>query len=258
MLKPSLELSASPESTPTNVLAMSAEEEAEMKFDEPIHTRSESLRVVGASESMPAESNVLVAVPPKYAFSKTERRVVEAPAEKSWSPVQEFWLASKVEEAAEMVMEPPAFKVVPFTVPSEPERMLVPIEVVEMSCLFWSSAKSVEAVCPVSQADPAEKSVEVAFAKVLRPLHEFWSDSAVDEAAVIVMFEVPSKLVPLMVRPVWSAVAVEAFPVTLPVREPMKLVNHAVVPESSVEVAFAKVLSPLHEFWLASKVEEAA
>ena len=40
------------------------------------------------------------------------------------------------------------------------------------------------------------------------------------EAAVTVMFAVPSKGVPLMFLAVWSWVAVSALPVTLPVRFP--------------------------------------
>ena len=41
-----------------------------------------------ASVSFPVESNVLVALPPKYAVPKVEKLVVDAPAEKSWSAVQ--------------------------------------------------------------------------------------------------------------------------------------------------------------------------
>jgi hypothetical protein len=48
--------------------------------------------------------------------------------------------------------------------------------------------------------------------KVLVPLQVFAFASRVEEAAVIVMFVVPSKEVPLMVRAVWSWVAVFALP----------------------------------------------
>ena len=43
---------------------------------------------VPATERLPAESKVEVAVPPKYAVPKLEKLVVEAPAEKSWRAVQ--------------------------------------------------------------------------------------------------------------------------------------------------------------------------
>ena len=72
------------------------------------------------------------------------------------------------------------------------------------------------------------------------------------EATVI--FAVPSNDTPFMVRAVSSAVAVDAFPT----RAAFTVVNHAVVPESKVVVAFAKVLSPVHVLLLAKSVLEAA
>ena len=51
----------------------------------------------------------------------------------------------------------------------------------------------------------------------------------VPAAAVRVMFAVPSKLVPLIVRAVWSAVAVPAFPVRLPVIVEEKVLVPAMV-----------------------------
>jgi hypothetical protein len=64
----------------------------------------------------------------------------------------------------------------------------------------------------VNQPVVPERSVVVAFAKVLRPENVFSFARSVELAAVIVMFAVPSKEVPLMVRAVSSAVAVPAFP----------------------------------------------
>ena len=57
--------------------------------------------------------------------------------------------------------------------------------------------------------------------KVLVPVQVLESASSVEEAAVMVMLAVPSKVTPLMVRPVWSAVAVEALPVKLPTTPPL-------------------------------------
>ena len=53
---------------------------------------------------------------------------------------------------------------------------------------------------------------------------------SVEDAAVTVTLAVPSKVTPFIVRPVWSAVAVEALPVSEPVRPPLKAML--------VEVAF--------------------
>ena len=62
--------------------------------------------------------------------------------------------------------------------------------------------------------------------KMLVPLNVLLFAKSVEEAAVTVMLEVPSKVTPLMVRPVWRAVAVEALPtsepVSVPVRPPLK------------------------------------
>ena len=51
--------------------------------------------------------------------------------------------------------------------------------------------------------------------KVLDPEKVLESARSVEEAAVIVMFPVPSKETPLMFLAVWRAVAVEALPVIL-------------------------------------------
>ena len=76
----------------------------------------------------------------------------------------------------------------------------------------------------------------------------------VDDAAVMVISAEPLNATPLMFRAVLSVVAVDA----LPVRAPMTVVNHAVLPEMRVVVALAKVLRPVQVLSLARSVEEAA
>src|SRR3989344_1501064 len=110
-------------------------------------------------------------------------------------------------------------------------------------------------VVPVSQVAPLFVSCDVvAFPKTCNPLHVFTLASSVDEAAVTVIFAVPSKETPLIVRVVSSAVAVDA----LPTKAAFTVVNHAVVPDNNVVVAFPKVLSPVHVFEFANNVEDAA
>ena len=65
---------------------------------------------------------------------------------KALVPEKVLLFARSVEDAAEMVIDPPAESVVPFTVASVPVKRLVPIVVVETSCLFGSSARRVEAL----------------------------------------------------------------------------------------------------------------
>ena len=70
--------------------------------------------------------------------------------------------------------------------------------------------------------------------------------SKVEEAAVIVMLPVPSKETLLMVRAVWSAVAVEALPVRAPcippeaVRTPVTVVEAAIVVDAAERRPFVK------------------
>src|SRR6185312_6583929 len=53
-------------------------------------------------------------------------------------PLKVLLFESSVEEAAVTVMEPPALSVVPLTVPSEPVRRFVPIDVVAITLpLLW-------------------------------------------------------------------------------------------------------------------------
>ena len=59
--------------------------------------------------------------------------------------------------------------------------------------------------------------VKVVFWKLFVPEKVLLFASKVEDAAVIVMFAVPSKETPLIVRGVWSAVAVPAFPEMEPV-----------------------------------------
>jgi len=65
------------------------------------------------------------------------------------------------------------------------------------------------------------------FAKVLSPENELVSESRVEEAAVIVMFAVPSKETPLIVLAVSRAVAVPA----LPEIEPVIVLEKVLLPE---------------------------
>ena len=86
--------------------------------------------------------------------------------------------------------------------------------------------------------------------KVLAPEKVLLLASTVEEAAVIVMLVVPSKVVPLMVRPVCKAVAVEALPVTAPVRLPKippEAVKTPVIVEEALIVDEAVERKPLRK-----------
>jgi hypothetical protein len=109
--------------------------------------------------------------------------------------------------------------------------------------------------------------------KMLAPVKRLESARRVEEAAVIVMLEVPSKRVPLMFLPVWRAVAVEALPVTFPVRLPKippeavrtpVIVEEALMVEEAVErkpevklVIEEKMFEPEKVLLSARRVEEA-
>ena len=82
-----------------------------------------------------------------------------------FEPEKVLLLARRVEEAAEIVIEPPAVRGMVLMVPRVPVRRLVPMEEVAMILPFWSTLKSTLAN-PVSQMVPAEKSVELALVKV--------------------------------------------------------------------------------------------
>ncbi len=92
----------------------------------------------------------------------------------------------------------------------------------------------------VDEAYVVEKSVEEAFPNVFSAEKVFASLKSVEEAAVTVMFAVPSKETPLIWRAVWSAVAVPAFPEMEPV------------------IVEEKVFDPEKVFASARSVEEAA
>jgi hypothetical protein len=169
-------------------------------------------------------------------------------------PVHELMSASKVEEA---VPSATLGRQVPLTAKHPPVRLMPcdPVEVaVRLNLVKSRPPTKVEVADEVCHRVPTERSVEVALAKFCLAENVLISESAVEDAAVIVMLEVPSKEVPLMVRAVWSAVAVEA----LPVSEPMNVVNQAVVPERSVVDAFANWFKPVHELTSESAVEDAA
>ena len=84
----------------------------------------------------------------------------------------------------------------------------------------------------------------VMLSKMLAPEKVLLLASRVEEAAVMVMLAVPSKEVPLIVRAVWRAVAVEALPVRAPVTLPKippeavktpVMVEEALIVEEAVE-----------------------
>ena len=120
-----------------------------------------------------------------------------------------------------------------------------------------------DALCANRLVDDAvveNRFVVVALASVVLPVNEFTPENVllfarrVDDAAVMVISAEPLNATPLMFRAVLSVVAVDA----LPVRAPMTVVNHAVLPEMRVVVALAKVLRPVQVLSLARSVEEAA
>jgi hypothetical protein len=194
---------------------------------------------------------------------------------KRFKLVQLLRSVRSVEEAAETVIESPLLKVVPLTVPRVPVMYEAPTEVVattwpralvertaeamlvmvraEVVATLETRRLLVEAVAAYSVPE-TDSAVEEEYVKRLSPVNELLSVSAVDDAAVMVMSDVPLKDVPLMVRAVCSAVAVDA----LPVRAPTKVVNQAVEPERSVVDAFPKRFKLVQLLRSVRSVEEAA
>ena len=161
-------------------------------------------------------------------------KVVEVAFAKMLFPVHVLLFARSVEEAAVMVIAPPLLKVVPLIVPREPVRKLVPIDVVATSLPVLSVLKR-ELVSAVNQVVPELVNCEVvALVKFWSVFHVFVSPRSVVDATV--MFAVPLNETPLIVRAVWSAVAVPALPEILPV---MVLVN-VCVPAHVFEVVVPK------------------
>ncbi len=87
----------------------------------------------------------------------------------------------------------------------------------------------VESGSPVALVSVIEAGVPYA----LVPEKVLLSERSVEEAAVIVMFAVPLKETPLMVRAFWSAVAVPA----LPEIEPVMRLENMLLPEKVLESA---------------------
>jgi hypothetical protein len=106
----------------------------------------------------------------------------------------------------------------------------------------------VEAVLDMESEVPVAL-VNVMFWKKLVPEKVLVFARRVEDAAVTVMFAVPSKEVPLMVRGVWSAVAVPAFPEMEPemVDEKVLLPLKMLLSERSVELAAVTVPLPPSE-----------
>jgi hypothetical protein len=96
---------------------------------------------------------------------------------------------------------------------------------------------------PVANILAAVKRAE----KVLLPEKVLLFESKVEEAAVMVMFAVPSKEVPLMVLGVCKALAVPALPEILPVMvlEKVLLPEKVLLFESKVEEAAVMVMLPV-------------
>ena len=147
-------------------------------------------------------------------------------------PVQLLELERSVDDAAVTVIDPPLLRVVPLMVPRVPERRLVPMDEVAITFPVASVERSAEAsderyaepetVRAVDDAYVVSRLVAqprvmvarvlVEFENWLRPVHELLFARSVEEAAVIVMSDVPLNDVPLMFRAVWRAVAVPALP----------------------------------------------
>ena len=153
----------------------------------------------------------------------TVRILPVSPPLKVLSPLKVFTFASSVEEAANSVMS-----VVPLNDTPLIRRA------------FWSAV----AVPALPLMEPVIRDE-----KVFDPLKVFAFASSVEEAAVMVMFAVPSKVTPLMVRPVCNAVAVEALPVKVPMMPltalscPPMVVDAEVV--RLVTLATASVVAPV-------------
>ncbi len=96
------------------------------------------------------------------------------------------------------------------------------------------------------ESDVPVAFVKVTFWKLLVPEKVLVSERSVDDAAVMVMLAVPSKEVPLMVRGVWSAVAVPAFPAMEPVMVEEKVLEPEKVFASarSVDDAAVTMIEP--------------
>ena len=118
-------------------------------------------------------------------------------------------------------------------------------------------------VLPVSVVEAIDADVPTVRMFAVNPLLKVLSwlkvlvlARSVEEAAKTVMSAVPLKATPLMLRDVWSAVAVEALPVSEPIipplafRVPLTLSTEPIVEEpltkSAVVVAPANVAPPLN------------
>jgi hypothetical protein len=144
------------------------------------------------SQTEPKVARLVEALP---MFTRVEK-VVDA--EKKLLPENVLLFASKVEEAAVIVKEPPAVIGVVLIVASVPVRRLVPIVEVAMTFPFWSTARTAEAR-PESHVVLSVASVEVELEKVLRPVHVLLLESRVEDAALTVMLPPSLRVVPLMV-----------------------------------------------------------
>ena len=161
---------------------------------------------------------------PVWFGSQTEVNVasVVVAFEKVLSPIQVLVSVRSVEEAAVLGVEVAITVPSGFTARKEPaaaasEVMARPDDVAFVLKRLPAVRAVEEAkvmVLFVNQAVEPESSVVVALAKVFSKLHVLTSPrSVVDDT---VMFAVPSKETPLMVRAVSSAVAVEALPMNEP------------------------------------------
>jgi hypothetical protein len=172
--------------------------------------------------------------------------------EKVLVPLKVLLLARRVEEAAVIVIFPVPSNEVPLMVRALRRAVAVPaLPETEPVIVFATVSEAKLAVVAkrfVEEAMEEKRFVVVAAvvvllvmrSKMFDPEKRFEFARSVDEAAVIVMLEVPSNEVPFIVLALRSAVAVPAFPVMEPV------------------MVFEKVLVPLKVLLLARSVDEAA
>jgi hypothetical protein len=132
-----------------------------------------------------------------------EKKLVEVALAKTFAPLNVLLLASKVELAAVIVMSCEPLKAVPFILREVWRIVAVPAFPVMEPVIVPDTArrpKLAEALERfVEDAVVEKKLVEVAFPKTVAPVKVLLLARRVEEAAVMVMFPVPSKFVPLIV-----------------------------------------------------------
>src|SRR5262245_17988767 len=141
----------------------------------------------------------------------------------------------------------------PFDAVRRPADVTVPVPLVEMFALV----EMLFAVLIVPNPEAIEPDVRAPTPVSDEPVIELLSDVpvSVPAAAGMVMLPVPSKLTPLMVRALWSAVAVPALPVMLPTMVeakcaiPLASMLKNVVLESLFVTANTSAVGPVAVVW---------